>query len=112
MMGAGLGSAARRVAVRSAFGVAGAVCLIVGIVFLTAAAWMAISLAAGAVTAALIIGGAYTGVGLILFALARLVRPRPVVPPPPVVAPQTQMLTGIIAAFVEGVIAGIAARKR
>lgn len=112
MMAGGLGHAARRIALRSAFGVAGALCLIVGIVFLTVAAWMAISLAAGAVTAALIIGGTYTGVGLILFAVARLVRSRPVVPPAPVVAPQTQLISGIVAAFVEGVVAGIAARKR
>ncbi|APZ53836.1 Putative Holin-X, holin superfamily III [Salipiger abyssi] len=56
-------------------------CLLVAAVFLTLAAWMALSAAHGAQIAALVIGGVYLLLGAIL--IASTGRRRPVAPPPP-----------------------------
>lgn len=58
--------AASRTARKAALGLGAMLCLTVGIAFLTVAAWLFIISVTTALNAALIIGGAYSGVGLIL----------------------------------------------
>ncbi|MEW9918006.1 hypothetical protein AB2B41_00185 [Marimonas sp. MJW-29] len=58
--------AAARTARKAALGLGAVLCLTVGIAFLTVAAWLFITSVTTALNAALIIGGAYSGVGLIL----------------------------------------------
>ena len=70
------------IAIRSAaFSGVGALFLIVGLGFLTVAAWFALATALPPAEVALIIGAGYVGLGLILFAVAAFIRapraPRP-----------------------------------
>ncbi|MDF0600841.1 hypothetical protein P1J78_08870 [Psychromarinibacter sp. C21-152] len=114
---ANLAYAARRAALRSSLGLVGALCLCVGLGFLTVAAWIALTVAADALTAALVIGGAYAGLGLIVLVISRLARPRPPAPAAPAAAPAAQpalapALVGVAAAFLQGVGAGLASRRR
>ena len=112
-MGDHIGYAARRLALRSALGLFGVLCLVIGLAFLTAAAWIALRIAADAQTAALVIGGAYAGLGLIVLAVARVARPGP--PPPVPRAARTvheAPITGVAAAFMEGLGAGLASSRR
>ncbi len=100
---------------KSTLGLLGTLCLVAGVAFLTVAAWIALRLAADALTAALVIGGVYVGLGLICFALVRVVGPKSAVsepPPPPTLSPHAQVIGGVVAAFVEGVMAGVAARRK
>lgn len=98
-------TAARKVALSSL----GGLMLSVGLGFLTAAAWMYIALVADAMTAALVIGGTYVGLGLILMGLssAREVGTHhstrtsaPSQPPP------------LMQAFLQGMQAGAQAQRR
>ena len=65
----GLQDRAERAARAAALGLAGGLVLAVGVGFLTAAAWIALASAQGALTAALVIGSGYAGLGLVLVAL-------------------------------------------
>jgi len=98
---------ARLAARRAAFGLVSTLLLLVGFAFFTAAAFMAMQAARGAIFAALVVGAAYTGLALILLAIGMR---RPL--PPPVAAPPVAAvsLAGIAGAFVQGIGAGIAAR--
>lgn len=79
--------------------------ILVGIAFLTVSAWFGLTLVTTKAIAALIIGGAYFGVGLIILAIASA-RPRYVPPPPPPITSTT-----LVAAFFEGLQAGKGARR-
>ncbi|WP_226782984.1 phage holin family protein [Oceaniglobus trochenteri] len=63
-------AAAARAARKAAFGAVGVIFLLAGLAFLTAAAWIALAIAYGALIAALVIGLAFTGCGLIFLAVA------------------------------------------
>lgn len=95
---------------RTALGLAGGLMLTAGLGFLTVAGWIALSLAADTLTAALVIGCAYLGLGLILFFLAarrasptaRAALDSPKAPP---------LSMGLVAAFLDGFGAGSAYRR-
>lgn len=55
---------------RAVFGAIGAILLLIGLIFLTVAAWIGLAGALSALSAALIIGAVYFGLGLIVFAIA------------------------------------------
>ncbi|KJZ18558.1 phage holin family protein [Loktanella sp. S4079] len=97
---------------RAALGLSGVVLLTVGIGFLTAAAWMTLAMLADNRIAALILGAAYFGLGLIFLAVSKstTVGHSHSAPPPP--APQSDPIAGMTAAFVQGLNAGISARHR
>ncbi|MSU89042.1 hypothetical protein GE300_05300 [Rhodobacteraceae bacterium 2CG4] len=102
----------RRAARRGAMGLAGGLCLGIGIALLTVAGWIALASAAGHGIAALTFGLIYTGTGLILVALAggrrdpdRDAEPAAPGPPPPPASPD------LVQAFFRGLGAGAAARK-
>ena len=114
---------------RTAIGLVGGLLMLVGLCFLTAAAWMAISLAADPLMAALIIGGAYFGLGLIFVGVAKYKRRQYATPAQAAYqapgqasgaasdAAAGQAPTGAIApmlvtAFMEGFGAGMATRRR
>ncbi len=115
MLPGGLNYTAKTMALRSALGLFGAVMLLVGIGFLTAAGWIGLRLVATPLDAALIIGGSFAGLGILVLLIARIARPRrPVVAPPAMTtqSAQVQAFATIAAAFVQGVGAGIAARRK
>ncbi|MBV7407777.1 hypothetical protein [Maritimibacter sp. DP1N21-5] len=110
---------ARLAARRAAFSLAGALLLMVGLAFLTVAAWIGLVQATDTLTAALVIGGAYTGLALIAFAFA-IRRPRVPMRDPYVAAAMAtpprhksglEEAGGIAAAFMSGLNAGSAARN-
>ena len=89
---------------RAGFGLGGAFLMLIGAGFLTVAAWIALAEAGGAQLAALVIGLAYFGLGLVIAALGTR---RPRVPPP---TPGVSM-SGLSAAFAQGFGAGVATRS-
>ena len=92
---------------RAGFGLGGALFMLVGLAFLTVAAWIALAQAQGAMMAALIIGCAYVGVGAVIIALGTR-RPRYVAP----VGTRTAFSAGgLSAAFAQGFGAGAATRS-
>lgn len=95
---------------RTAFGAAGGLFLIIGIGFLTAAAWLAMALAFGAVFASVIVGLVLCGIGLVCLALAarRPVPPSAALQPPVPAARQADL----IAAFLGGMDTGKAMARR
>ena len=101
---------ARMAARRTAFGLGAALMLLVGLAFLTVAAWLALSAARDALFAATVIGAGYFGLGLILLALSARRgshhTPRPVAASSPAEA----TLQGLAGAFMQGVGAGMVAR--
>ena len=101
--------AAQDAARRTALGLGAAICLAVGMGFLSAAAFIAMAAAADPVTAALVLGAAYAGLGLILMAFA-VQRHR--APPPPVRPPAGPvLLVAAVEAFTAGMAAGKSARS-
>lgn len=68
-----------RAARRAGLTLVGAILFAAGLGFFTAAAWMVLSVEYSALFAAMVLGAAYTGLGLILFAAAALQGS----PPPP-----------------------------
>ncbi|MBD3625230.1 MAG: phage holin family protein [Rhodobacteraceae bacterium] len=101
-----------RAARRSALGLAGGLFLAAGIATLTVAAWILMAEATDHFTAALTIGLIYSGLGLILIAVAgrstdeRRHHPTEADTPPPKGPPPD-----LVNAFFEGLGAGVAARK-
>ena len=67
-MGFSLRRKARAAARQAALGAVGVTLIVVGVLFLTLSAYIALSLATEPVVAALILGGAYLGTGLITLA--------------------------------------------
>ncbi|QIE47331.1 hypothetical protein G5B38_18370 [Pseudohalocynthiibacter aestuariivivens] len=107
---------ARAAARTAALASAGVLLGIVGLGFLTVALWMFIVIVSTPLTAATVIGALYSGVALILLAIASSRRsrvttdpaPAAAPPPPPPAAPFVQMAEG----FAMGMQAGRAARSR
>ncbi|WP_407495456.1 phage holin family protein [Pseudooceanicola sp. MF1-13] len=91
---------------RAGFGLGGAVLMLIGLGFLTVAAWIALEEARDTQFAALVIGLGYFGLGAVVMALGTR-RPRYVAPP---VAAATMSLGGLSAAFAQGFGAGAATR--
>lgn len=101
----------RRTAQKTAIGAVGSILILVGVGFLTAAAWMGLSLIADSLVAASVIGGAYTGVGLIVLGVSSARSKREAyVPPQKREVHGAEALTGLAGAFMEGMSAGMAAR--
>lgn len=88
---------------RSALGLVGIVCLLVGLGFLTAALWQLLVLWNGPVAAALVLALIWIGAGLVLLAVAR-----PPPPPPPLAH---QPLAELVAALLDGIEAGVRSRR-
>lgn len=61
---------------KAGFGLAAVLCLIVGLGFLVAAAWIALAAAKGALFASVFLGLCFVGLGAVLMAVAAM-RPRP-----------------------------------
>lgn len=89
---------------RAGFGLGGALLMAIGAGFLTVAAWIALAEVRDAQFAALVIGGVYFGLGLIVLALGSR---RPHVPP----AAAPLSMSGLSAAFAQGFGAGVATRS-
>lgn len=89
---------------RSGFGAVGALLLVCGIGFLTAATWVALALAYGALIASLILGLVFCGGGLVCLAMATRKSP----PLPPATTSQDDLL----AAFLGGLKTGRAMSRR
>ncbi|GGE20041.1 hypothetical protein GCM10011360_05960 [Primorskyibacter flagellatus] len=88
---------------RAGFGLGGALLMVVGVGFLTAAAWLILSEARGAQFAALVIGFGYVGAGAVVMAVGT--RRVPHAPAPGITA------SGLSAAFAQGFGAGVATRS-
>ena len=103
---------------RTMFGVASGILLFVGIAFLAVAGWIALSAFFDTLQLALIFGGIFVGLGLIMLAMTRTnkaaVKMAPSVhAPASTAAPAAGMAAvgGLSAAFVQGITAGMAAGK-
>ncbi len=109
-----LRTSAARTARRSALGLIGILTLTVGLGFLTAALWIFLVTIADSLTAAVVVGSAYVGIGLILLALAtaRNAEPRMHVRPERPMTTRMDVLVGIAVAFLEGLGAGLGSRPR
>lgn len=110
-----LRKAAARAALRTAMMSGGAVCVLVGIGFLTMALWLHLTLLYGAILASLTVGAAYLGVGLIAigFSVAKPAHePAETAEPRPDEAPiDTSNAPPLVQAFLYGMQAGMRARK-
>ena len=109
-----LALAAATLARNAALGIAALVCLSVGLGCLTAAGWIALAAVHGHLVAALVVGGIWLLLGVILLViLARPAPPPPVAAPAPAVPPTAAGLAGTLAAaFAQGLGAGMSARRR
>ncbi|MGZ9811481.1 phage holin family protein [Pseudoroseicyclus sp. H15] len=109
-----LALAAAAIARNAALAIAALVCMSVGLGCLTAAGWIAIAAVQGHLVAALIVGGVWMLLGVILLLiLARPARPAPVVEPAPVAPPVPGSVAATLAmAFAQGLGAGMSARRR
>ncbi len=85
--------------------IAGAVCMAVAAIFFTIAGWIALAEAQGELVAALVVGGVYLVLALLLLFLP--VRPRV----PAAAAPTAAPVTSLVEAFLAGRAAGQAMRK-
>ncbi|MCA0042240.1 phage holin family protein [Celeribacter litoreus] len=103
-MGIPLAEKAQDLARRTTLGLAGGLLLIIGLGFLTLAAWILLVDLQGTANAALIIGCVYTGAALLTLAATRVKRQ----PAPP---PEQPSPMGLVSqAFLEGLGAGYSAR--
>lgn len=109
-----LRTSAARAARRSALGLIGILTLTVGLGFLTASLWIFLVTIADSLTAAVTVGSAYVGIGLILLALAtaRNAEPRSHVRAERPLTTRMDVLVGIAVAFLEGLGAGLGSRPR
>ncbi|MEM8577632.1 MAG: phage holin family protein [Pseudomonadota bacterium] len=89
---------------RSALGGVGALFTIAGIGFLSASAFLVLQAEYGAQIACLVLGGAFTGLGLIAIAIARAKAPPPERPQSPLIP--------LAAAFLDGLNEGMATRRQ
>lgn len=102
-----------RTARKAALGLGASLCLLAGLGFLTLAAWIYLVSVTTALNAALVLGGIYTGVGLILVVVLSVDDDRE-----PRKKPKQQdqsdnheMLAKMVAAFMTGVTAGRKSRS-
>lgn len=98
---------------KGALGLAASVLLAVGIGFLTVAAWLYLSAIGEPLYAATIIGSAYVGIGLVLFAVVSS-DTRPKHAPDQTTRPQTGKVATadtLVEAFLEGMSAGSRAKS-
>ncbi len=110
-----LRSAAADTARRTAVGLAAGFALLIGLLFLTLAAWIALASVADNLTAALIIGAVYVGLGFVLLAFAMTRHVKAKVYHPALGAPASRnenAFAGVAAAFFEGLGAGLTARDQ
>ena len=87
--------------------------LVIGLAFLTSAAWIILSEMFDTGTAALIIGLTYSGLGLVIFAclaIAKMMRPKLHTAPKP--SSNASIAATLIPAFIGGLEAGIRARRQ
>ena len=107
-----LKASAATTARRSAFGLLAGLALLVGIGFLTVALWIILVTAADSLTAALVIGSIYIGIALIFIAFVMSNRPeRPIHRSTSRPAMnKTDAMVGVVAAFFEGLGAGLTTR--
>jgi len=89
---------------RAGFGLGGAFLVMIGLGFLTVAAWITLVEMRDAQFAATVIGAAYVGVGLLVAVLGG----RRPVHRPPLTAPRAGDMSGLSAAFAQGFDAGAA----
>ncbi|MFD1341442.1 hypothetical protein [Litorisediminicola beolgyonensis] len=101
--------AARRKARAAAFSIVGLVFLLTGIAFLGSALFMILSAWKGALFAAQVLGGLFFGLGLICFAISRMVGR---LPPRPVPATTSEAMALPVAHIIEGLIVGFTAGRR
>ncbi|KIN65828.1 hypothetical protein Z945_875 [Sulfitobacter noctilucae] len=103
---------ASRTARKAAFGAGGAICIGIGLGFLTAAAWLFLITVTTSLNTALIIGGVYTGLGLILVGIAsageahEAPKSKPQQASKPASHEPGAMVPELIAAFTSGLAAG------
>ncbi|WP_417257854.1 phage holin family protein [Celeribacter sp.] len=106
--------AAKDTARRAAIGALGSVLVAVGVVMLTVSAWFALLLVTTPAIAALILGGGYTGVGLVILGLSgsRSQR-RPHAAQTAASAPPADPMDRLTSAFLQGMETGaqMGARK-
>lgn len=100
---------ARLAAQRAAFNAFGAILLLIGIGFLTVAAWIGLAAAFGTLIAALVIGCVFVGLGLLFMAMASIRRLLPPAAPAPAAAAAPVGMAGLVGALVQGIGAGIVA---
>ncbi|MGY9045985.1 hypothetical protein P775_17415 [Puniceibacterium antarcticum] len=99
LLGTSLRDYARRTSRAVAFSLAGALLLLVGVAFLTIAAWLTLERVGDSLLAAQVIGCVYVAGGLIFFAIASLQKRRVYRRPPPVAGapdPLLQMFEGFL----------------
>ena len=104
-MFARLEAAISRALRRTALGAAGALFCLVGLVFLTVAAWVALVAILGVVQAALVIGGAFFGIGAIFMGLS-MRKPSHHVAHPPVRQPMPDLMGAFMSGMGQGTRAG------
>ena len=107
-----LKDSAARTAQRAALGGLGGICLLAGVGFLTAAFFMFLLTQTDPIAACLIVGGMFSGVGLILVGVSRAGKSAP----PPAVqtaqaSPSASSMTPVMLAFLDGLQQGMAARQ-
>lgn len=90
---------------RAGFGLGGAFLMLIGLAFLTVAAWITLVEMRDAQFAALVLGAGYFGLGLVVAVLGTR---RPYIPP---AAAAPMSMSGLSAAFAQGFGAGVATRS-
>ncbi|MEL6609549.1 MAG: phage holin family protein [Pseudomonadota bacterium] len=101
----GIKTSAKQAAHAAGVRAAGGVLCLIGAGFLIAAAYVALQAAFDALTAALILGGGFAGVGLIILAVAPRWSPQAAKAPAPQPAqaqPESSMPAGLAVAFLDG----------
>lgn len=97
---------------RAALGGLGGMCLLAGVGFLTSALFMFLLTQTDPITACLIVGGGFAGLGLILIGISRSAKHEPA---PTVQAAQmsgsASAMTPVVLAFLDGLQQGMAARQ-
>ena len=100
----------RRAGRTAALGAVALVTMLVGMGFLTLAAWLVLAAVMSPVLAAFTLGAFYMGLSLLVLFVLMLGRRRVVVPPPHPVTTEAAVAE-VIAAFITGVTAGRKARS-
>ncbi len=95
---------------RSVLGLAGAMLMLVALVFFTIAAWKGLVIWNGPIAAALVLGAFYAVAGIVLLLMAREPAQVPETRDPPERDPAP--MQRVVAAFLEGMAAGVTARRR
>ncbi len=94
---------------RAGYSLGALILMSIGAGFLTVAGWIYLAQTHDTLFAALVIGCVYFGLGLILLALSSRTRPVPMAHHAAAPPPAAASMTGLIAALIQGVGAGVAA---